>query len=33
LLELDGLATRAAALADLLEMKTLMSGRTASGRH
>lgn len=33
LLELDGLATRAAALADLLEMKTLMSGRTTSGRH
>jgi uncharacterized protein len=33
LLELDGLATRAAALVDLLEMKTLMSGRTASGRH
>jgi uncharacterized protein len=34
LLELDGLATRAAALGDLLEMKTLMSGRTApSGRH
>ena len=33
LLELDGLATRAAALADLLEMKMLMSGRTASGRH